>query len=63
MSTTRLLPPDERYPLAALDHRFVNIDASDAYVRGRRLSPVGAHSDHVRPELAHLLLTLAEHSR
>ncbi|MFI7099433.1 hypothetical protein ACIBK8_08760 [Streptomyces sp. NPDC050161] len=63
MFTTRLLPLDERYPLAALDHRFVNVDASDVYVRGRRLSPAGAHSDHVRPESAHLLLTLADHSR
>ncbi|MFF3489427.1 hypothetical protein ACFYXC_40285 [Streptomyces sp. NPDC002701] len=63
MFTTRLLTPDEQYPLAALDHHFVNIDASDVYVRGRRLNPAGAHSDHVRPESAHLLLTLADHSR
>ncbi|MEU5894546.1 hypothetical protein ABZ835_48485 [Streptomyces sp. NPDC047461] len=61
--TTRLLSLDERYPLTALDHRFVNVDASDTYVRGRRLSPAGAHSDHVRPESAHLLLSLADHSR
>ncbi|MFF4546672.1 hypothetical protein [Streptomyces sp. NPDC001435] len=60
---TRLLPPDERYPLTALDHRFVNVDASDVYVRGRRLNPAGAHSDHVRAESAHLLLTLADYSR
>ncbi|MFI6689514.1 hypothetical protein [Streptomyces sp. NPDC050485] len=63
MFTTRLLPLDERYPLAALDHRFVNVDASDVYVRGRRLNPAGAHSDHVRAESAHLLLTLADYSR
>ncbi|GAB3003352.1 hypothetical protein GCM10023080_081410 [Streptomyces pseudoechinosporeus] len=63
MFTTRLLPLDERYPLSALDHRFVNVDASDVYVRGRRLSPAGAHSDHVRPESAHLVLTLADYSR
>lgn len=63
MFTTRLLPLDEHYPLSALDHRFVNIDASDVYVRGRRLNPAGAHSDHVRPESAHLLLTLANYSR
>lgn len=63
MFTTRLLPLDERYPLPALDHRFVNVDASDVYVRGRRLSPAGAHSDHVRPESAHLLLSLADYSR
>lgn len=63
MFTTRLLPLSERYPLSALDHGFVNIDASDVYVRGRRLHPAGAHSDHVRPESAHLLLTLADYSR
>ncbi|MFF5482235.1 hypothetical protein ACFY5C_33680 [Streptomyces sp. NPDC012935] len=63
MFTTRLLPLDERYPLNALDHHFVNVDASDVYIRGRRLSPAGAHSDHVRPESAHLLLTLADYSR
>ncbi|MFI1224009.1 MULTISPECIES: hypothetical protein [unclassified Streptomyces] len=63
MFTTSLLPLDERYPLSALDHRFVNIDASDVYVRGRRLNPAGAHSDHVRPESAHLLLSLADYSR
>ncbi|MFE9383994.1 hypothetical protein ACFYMO_12320 [Streptomyces sp. NPDC007025] len=63
MYTTRLLPLAERYPLSALDHRFVNIDASDVFVRGRRLNPAGAHSDHVRPESAHLLLTLADYSR
>ncbi|MER5905128.1 hypothetical protein ABT150_34460 [Streptomyces mirabilis] len=63
MFTTRLLPLNEQYPLSALDHRFVNIDASDVYVRGHRLNPAGAHSDHVRPESAHLLLSLANHSR
>ncbi|MER5384237.1 hypothetical protein ABT040_28850 [Streptomyces sp. NPDC002688] len=63
MFSTRLLSPDQRYPLAALDHHFVNVDASDVFVRGRRLNPAGAHSDYVRPESAHLLLTLAEYSR
>lgn len=63
MFTTSLLPLDERYPLSALDHRFVNIDASKVYVRGRRLNPAGAHSDHLHPESAHLLLTLANYSR
>jgi hypothetical protein len=63
MFTTTLLPLDERYPHSALDHRFVNIDASDVYVRGRHLNPAGAHSDHVRAESAHLLLTLADYSR
>ncbi|MFE9447036.1 hypothetical protein [Streptomyces sp. NPDC006739] len=63
MFTTPLLPLDERYPHSALDHRFVNIDASDVYVRGRHLNPAGAHSDHVRAESAHLLLTLADYSR
>ncbi|GAB2947166.1 hypothetical protein GCM10023080_002210 [Streptomyces pseudoechinosporeus] len=63
MYTTRLLPLDERYPLSALDHRFVNVDASEVYVRGRRFSPAGAHSDHLRPESAHLLMTIADYSR
>ncbi|MFC9755938.1 hypothetical protein [Streptomyces sp. NPDC056921] len=63
MFTTTLLPLDERYPHSALDHRFVNVDASDVYVRGRHLNPAGAHSDHVRAESAHLLLTLADYSR
>ncbi|MBC9727528.1 hypothetical protein [Streptomyces sp. TRM68367] len=63
MFTTHLLSLDERYPLSALDHRFVSIDASGVYVRGRRLSPAGAHSDRVRPESAHLPLTLANYSR
>ncbi|MFK0134633.1 hypothetical protein ACIQRZ_30195 [Streptomyces rubiginosohelvolus] len=61
--STRLLSPYERYPISSLDHRFVNVDASDVYVRGRRLNPAGAHSDHVRSESAHLLLTLADYSR
>ncbi|MEU7642101.1 hypothetical protein AB0C11_39820 [Streptomyces sp. NPDC039016] len=59
----RMLPTDERYPFQTLDHRFVSIDASDCYIRGRRLNPAGAHSDHLRPESAHLLLTLADYSR
>ncbi|MDX3054291.1 hypothetical protein PV394_03915 [Streptomyces sp. NE06-03E] len=63
MFTTRLLPLEKRYRHADLDHVFVNIDASDTYVRGRRLNPAGAHSDHIRPESAHLLLTLADFSR
>ncbi|WP_329127370.1 hypothetical protein [Streptomyces sp. NBC_01465] len=61
--STRLLPADERYPLSWLDHRFVNVDASDVFARGRRLNPAGAHSDFVRVESAHLLLTLADYSR
>ncbi|MEU0952509.1 hypothetical protein ABZ353_09130 [Streptomyces niveus] len=60
---TSLLPTHRRYPHHALNHRFVNLDASEHFVRGRRLNPAGAHSDHLRPESAHLLLSLAEHSR
>ncbi|CAM5267307.1 Alpha/beta hydrolase OS=Streptomyces fumanus OX=67302 GN=GCM10018772_62080 PE=4 SV=1 [Streptomyces fumanus] len=63
MFTTRMLALSERYPLSALDHTFVNVDASEVYVRGHRLNPAGAHSDHVRLESAHLLLTLADYSR
>ncbi|MGI5428290.1 hypothetical protein [Streptomyces sp. CA-179760] len=57
----RLLPRAEPHPLAALDHRFVSVDASDVFVRGH--GPAVAHSDHLRPETAHLLLSLAAHSR
>ncbi|WP_237305001.1 hypothetical protein [Streptomyces qaidamensis] len=61
VSAVRMLPPAEPYPLAALDHRFVSVDASDVFTRGK--GPAGAHSDHLRPETAHLLLSLAAHSR
>ncbi|MFC9128999.1 hypothetical protein ACFT4A_19400 [Streptomyces sp. NPDC057099] len=61
VSAIRMLPRAEPYPLAALDHRFVSVDASDVFVRGH--GPAGAHSDHLRPETAHLLLSLAAHSR
>ncbi|MGW1719919.1 hypothetical protein [Streptomyces sp. NPDC002156] len=61
VSTIRMLSPDEPYPLAALDHRFVSVDASDVFVHGH--GPAGAHSDHLRPESAHLLLSLADHCR
>ncbi|MFC9398216.1 hypothetical protein ACFTWS_34435 [Streptomyces sp. NPDC057027] len=59
----RLLSSHRRYPRQTLDHRFVNLDASAHFTRGRRLNPAGAHSDHLRPESAHLLLSLADHSR
>ncbi|MBO7934347.1 alpha/beta hydrolase [Streptomyces sp. S9] len=62
LSGVRMLSVDEAYPLAALDHRFVNVDASEVFVGGG-LSPGGAHSDHLRGETAHLLLSLASHSR
>ncbi|WP_406292025.1 hypothetical protein [Embleya sp. NBC_00896] len=62
-SATRMLPIDEPYPRAVLDHRFVNLDATDVYRKGRHLNPAGAHSDHIRPETAHLLATLADHTR
>lgn len=61
VSSIRMLPPHEPYPLSALDHRFVSVDASDVFVRGT--GPAGAHSDHLRPESAHLLLSLADHCR
>ncbi|MEU7606391.1 hypothetical protein AB0B78_32430 [Streptomyces sp. NPDC040724] len=60
--TTRLLRADTPYPHRSLDHAFVNIDASWRY-RSTRINPVGAHSDFYHPESAHLLLSLAEHSR
>ncbi|MBC2863916.1 hypothetical protein [Streptomyces mexicanus] len=62
---TRLLPTDAVYPQHALDHRLVNMEADWLYRGGRRsrLSPAGAHSDFLRPESSHLLLTLAERSR
>ncbi|MFC7262271.1 NB-ARC domain-containing protein [Streptomyces lutosisoli] len=52
---------EEPYPHDVLDHRFVSVDASEVYVRGS--GRAGAHSDHLRPESAHLLLSLADHSR
>ncbi|UQX03633.1 hypothetical protein [Streptomyces sp. RerS4] len=60
--STRLLRADTPYPLTSLDHTFVNVDASWRY-RSTRINPVGAHSDFYHPESAHLLLSLAEHSR
>ena len=60
--STRLLRADTPYPRRSLDHTFVNLDASWRY-RSSRLNPVGAHSDFFHPESAHLLLSLAEHSR
>ncbi|MFF3344334.1 hypothetical protein [Streptomyces sp. NPDC002779] len=56
----RMRGPAEPYPHDVLDHRFVSVDASDVFVRRRGWS--GAHSDHVRPESAHLLLSLADHA-
>lgn len=61
VSGIRMLSPDEPYPLSALDHRFVSVDASDVFMHGS--GPAGAHSDHLRPESAHLLLSLADHCR
>ncbi|MFF4351571.1 hypothetical protein [Streptomyces sp. NPDC001530] len=52
---------EEPYPHDVLDHRFVSVDASEVYTR--KSGPAGAHSDHLRPESAHLLLSLADHSR
>ncbi|MEU5623083.1 hypothetical protein [Streptomyces tendae] len=63
--TTKLLPTNEVYRQTELDHRMVNVDAGWLYRGSRRtrLHPSGAHSDFLRPESAHLLLTLAERSR
>ncbi|MFI9174198.1 hypothetical protein [Streptomyces lincolnensis] len=61
VSAIRMLPPWKPYASADLDHRFVSVDASEVYVRGG--GPAGAHSDHLRPETAHLLLSLADGSR
>jgi hypothetical protein len=62
ISGVPMYPVDETYPLNTLNHQFVNVDASEVFVEGR-LSPGGAHSDHLRSETAHLLLSLADHSR
>lgn len=61
VSGIRMRGTGEPYPHDSLDHRFVSVDASDVFVRRRGWS--GAHSDHVRPESAHLLLSLADHAR
>ncbi|MVO83449.1 hypothetical protein GPA10_01425 [Streptomyces sp. p1417] len=61
VSGIRMRGTGEAYPHDALDHRFVSVDAGGVFVRGR--GPAGAHSDHLRPETAHLLLSLADHSR
>ncbi|KRC95674.1 MULTISPECIES: alpha/beta hydrolase [unclassified Streptomyces] len=61
VSTIVMRTADEPYPLETLDHRFVSVDASSVFTQGN--GPAGAHSDHLRPESAHLLLSLAEHSR
>ncbi|MFF9621768.1 hypothetical protein [Streptomyces griseosporeus] len=61
VSAVRMLPPEEPYPCAVLDHRFVSVDAGEVFVRGN--GPAGAHSDHLRPESAHLMLSLADHCR
>ena len=53
---------DVRYALSELDAVLVNVDAN-AYFRKRGLRPEGAHSDIWRPESAHLVLSLAAHSR
>lgn len=61
VSAIDMLPPGRPYPVQTLDHRFVSVDAGRVFVRGR--GPAGAHSDHLRPESAHLLLSLADHAR
>jgi hypothetical protein len=61
VSGIRMLAPDEPYPVLSLDHWFVSVDAGAVFTEGR--GPAGAHSDHLRPESAHLLLSLADYSR
>jgi hypothetical protein len=61
VSAIRMACVEDAYPRDVLDHRFVGVDASEVYVHGS--GPADAHSDHVRPESAHLLLSLADHSR
>ncbi|MET9428827.1 MULTISPECIES: hypothetical protein [unclassified Streptomyces] len=61
VSQVRMLPPDQPYAKRDLDHWFVSVDAGSVFVNGH--GPAGAHSDHLRPESAHLLLSLAEHAR
>ncbi|MFD7581763.1 hypothetical protein [Kitasatospora sp. NPDC059817] len=63
--STRLRPTASPYPRTELDHPIVNIDAARVYRGGlaTRLNPAGAHSDFHHPESAHLLLSLAAHSR
>ncbi|MFI2208798.1 hypothetical protein [Streptomyces sp. NPDC020141] len=61
VSAIRMRPPGDAYPKEALDHWFVSVDAGAVFVAGR--GPAGSHSDHLRPETAHLLLSLADHSR
>lgn len=61
VSGIRMHDTGTAYPIADLDHRFVSVDASEVFMHGS--GPAGAHSDHLRPETAHLLLSLANHSR
>ncbi|MET9507724.1 hypothetical protein ABZX62_04450 [Streptomyces flavidovirens] len=61
VSNISMLPPDSAYPHAALDHWFVSVDSSRVFVKGK--GPAGAHSDYLRPESAHLMLSLADYSR
>ncbi|MER6994378.1 hypothetical protein [Streptomyces sp. NPDC000410] len=61
VSRIGMRPPHEAYAKKELDHWFVSVDAGGVFVEGR--SPAGAHSDHLRPESAHLLLSLADYSR
>jgi len=61
VSGIRMHATGTAYPIADLDHRFVSVDASEVFMHGS--GPAGAHSDHLRPETAHLPLSLANHSR
>jgi hypothetical protein len=61
VSGIRMQGTGDTYSMDDLDHRFVSVDASEVFVHGS--GPAGAHSDHLRSETAHLLLSLAHHSR
>jgi hypothetical protein len=63
--TTSLCPTDITYPRRELDYPIVNIDAGQVFrgSRASRLALAGAHSDFQHPESAHLMLSLASHSR
>lgn len=61
VSQIRLRGAADPYPRRELDHWFVSVDAGEVFTGGH--GPAGAHSDHLHPETAHLLLSLAEHAR
>lgn len=63
VSRITMRPVGIGYTAQDLDHAFVDVDASQTYRAGRILKPAGSHSDHLRAESAHLLVSLADLSR